>query len=203
MASDENKKNRIMEYCFKKFTSIGISHVTMDDISRGVGIGKGTLYKFFPSKDVLLFETIDFVAARIEKKIVEIRSDESLNPVEKLERVFKAISERLSKVNPSVLAYMERSMPEAFEKIEEIRQRIIMTNILKLFEEGKSTGHFDPNMNAYIVAHILIGAVNHVSEANVLPTFDCSLESLIKSITNTIMKGCLSEEGRRSAFCSN
>lgn len=199
MASEESKKNRIMEYCFKKFSSIGISHVTMDEISRGVGIGKGTLYKFFPSKEILLFETINFIASRIEKRIVEIRLDETLNPVEKLDLVFKTVGEKLSKVNPSVLAFMERSIPEAYEKIEEIRQRIIMTNILKLFEEGKSTGHFNPEMDAYIVAHILIGAVNHVSESQVLATFNCSLESLIRSITNTLMEGCLTEEGRKSA----
>ena len=200
MSEEENKKNRIMEYSFKKFTSMGISHVTMEEISRGVGIGKGTLYKFFPSKEALLFATIDFVALRIEKKIQEIIADKQLNPAEKLSLVIKTVGDRLSKINPAVLSYIERSVPEAYDKIIEVRQRIIMSNILKLFEEGKNSGHFEPDMDAYLTAHIVIGAANHVIGAQVLPTLNYNLDSLMNNVTATILKGCLTEEGRKSVF---
>jgi AcrR family transcriptional regulator len=93
MASDESKRNRIMEFSFKRFTSLGVTHVTMDEISRGVGIGKGTLYKFFPSKEALLLQTVDFVAEGIEKKIVATVSDDSLNTMEKLGAVMKILGE--------------------------------------------------------------------------------------------------------------
>lgn len=198
MASDENKKNRIMEFAFKKFTATGILHVTMDEISRGVGIGKGTLYKFFPSKEVLLYETINFVASGIEKKINGIMEDDTLNPIEKLSLIFRIVGERISKINPTILANMERSFPEAFEKIEEVRQRIIMKNLFRLFEEGKKSGHFEPDMDAYLVAHIIIGAANHMTEASVLSTLDYKLEKLFNAITSTILRGCLTEEGRKS-----
>lgn len=200
MASEESKKNRIMEFSFKKFTTVGISHVTMDEISRGVGIGKGTLYKFFPSKEALLFETVNFVSKQIEKKVDEIMTNEQLDPVDKLRLVLKTVGERLSKINPSVISHIERSMPEVFDKIIEVRQRIIMTNLLKLFEDGKKTGHFEPDMDAYLVAHIIIGAANHVIEAQVLSTLDYSLESLFNNITKTILKGCLTDNGRKLVF---
>jgi AcrR family transcriptional regulator len=80
MIAEENKKNRIMEYAFKNFIKSGISRVTMDDIARGVGMGKGTVYKFFPSKESLLLSTIDFMAAHIEKGVEEILSMKSLTP---------------------------------------------------------------------------------------------------------------------------
>ncbi len=200
MASDESKKNRIMEYSFQRFTTSGILHVTMDEISRGVGIGKGTLYKFFPSKEALLDQTIDYIAGGIEKKINVIMSDDKKNPVEKLNEVLKAVGERLSKINPSVLLHMERSVPVAFEKIQEVRQKIIMTNLIGLFEAGKKTGHFEMDMDACLVAHILIGAANHVSEAQVLSSFNYSLDSLFAKMTATILKGCLTQEGRKIAF---
>jgi AcrR family transcriptional regulator len=197
MASEESKRNRIMEFAFKKFTSMGFVHVTMDDISRGVGIGKGTLYKFFPSKEELLLDTIDYFGGRIEKAIQEIMAKENLTPVEKLVIIFKTVAERFSKVNPSVIAYMERSIPEAYEKIASIRQRIIMTNLVKLFEEGKRDGLFVPEIDEYLAAHILIGAANHILDAQVLSTLNYSLDNLFNTITSTILKGCLTEEGRK------
>ncbi len=197
MPSNENKKYRILELAYEKFTSMGILHVTMDEISRGAGIGKGTLYKFFPSKEDLLYATIDFVASQIEKNIDDIMNNEELNPAKKLNLIFKTVGEKLSKINPAVLAYMERSVPLAYGKITEVRQRIIMTNLLKLFEEGKKSGHFDPELDSYLVAHILIGAANHVMDSKVLSTLDYSLENLFKQITETILKGCLTDEGKK------
>lgn len=200
MLSDESKKNRILEFSFKKFTTLGITHVTMDDISRGVGIGKGTLYKFFPSKEALMSATIDFVASHIEAKIEEILSNKQLSTVEKLSLVLKTIGEKLSKINPSVIAHLERSMPEAYEKIIELRKRIILTNMLKLFEEGKNNGFFDSKMDSTMVVHILIGAVNHITDDKVLSTLDYSLDNILKSVVSTILQGCLSEEGRKQTL---
>jgi AcrR family transcriptional regulator len=197
MSADESKKNRILEFSFKMFSTMGVPHVTMDDISRGIGIGKGTLYKFFPSKETLLFATIHFVASNIEKQIEEIIANEQLTAVEKLNLVLKSVGERISKIKPAVITSVERSMPEAYEKIIELREHIVFNNMLKIFEEGKQTGLFDPNMDSYLVINILVGAVNHITDERVLSTIDYSLDNLLKNITSTILYGCLTEEGKK------
>jgi AcrR family transcriptional regulator len=179
---------------------MGIPHVTMDEISRAVGIGKGTLYKFFPSKEALLFSTIEYITDSMEKSINRIMQDEKLSPIEKLTALFKVVAERLAKVNPSALAWMERSLPEAYDKIAETRKRIILTNIVKLFEDGKKSGLFDPEMDAYLVAHILIGAANHIMNSEVLSNFNNSIDNIFHDITSTLLNGCLTEEGRRIVF---
>lgn len=203
MALDENKRKRIMDFSFSKFTTMGIPHITMDEISRGVGIGKGTLYQYFPSKEILLFETINYVSTCLENKINDIMSNEHISTIDKLGLVFKAIGERLSFINPSAVTYIERNMPEAYDKIVEIRRRIIMTNLLKLFEEGKRSGLFEPDMDEYLVAHIIIGAANHITDANILSTLNYNLDNLFHSIISTILKGCLTEEGRKNTFQAN
>jgi len=200
MLADENKKNRIMGYAFQNFISLGFSRVTMDDIARGVGMGKGTVYKFFPSKEMLLLSTIDFFAAQVEKAIEEVLSNEKITPIEKLNLFSRTIAEKLSSINPELLTQLERSMPEAYEKIEKTRQRIIMTNLVRLLEEGKKRGLYDPQMDSNLVAHIMIGAISHILESRVLKTLDYTFDRLFTLITSIIFKGCLTEEGRKLAY---
>lgn len=199
MASDESKRKRIMEFSFKQFTSMGIPHVTMDEISRGVGIGKGTLYKFFPSKEELIYATIDHIAAGVQKQIDEIMAKDMISPAEKLSILLETIAKRLAKVNPAVFTYLEKSIPEAYDRIAEVRKRVILTNIMKLIEDGKKSGQFEPGTDALLTAHILIGASNHIMDEAVLTSFDYSLENIFRAITSTILKGCLTEEGRKQA----
>lgn len=200
MASDESKRNRILDFSFEKFTSEGITHVTMDDISRGVGIGKGTLYKFFPSKEALLSATIDYITSYIGWNVDRIVKEERLNPAERLSQLIKFVGERLSRIKPSAVEYIERCYPEAYSKIIDARQEIIMKNMCRLLEEGKKTGHFEPDMDAYLVTHMLIGAANRVTDARVLLTLDYSLDNLFESIATTLLRGCLTEEGRTMLF---
>lgn len=200
MVTEENKKNRIIEYALKNFTTIGYTRVTMENIARGVGMGKATIYKLFPSKEMLLISTIDFFASHIEKAFNGILANENITPVEKLSLYFKTVAEKLSFINPDMLTYLERSMPEVYEKIEKTRQRMILTNLVRLLEDGKRSGLFDPQMDAQLVAHIAIGAIRHITQAQVLSTLDYRIDQLIKSIITILGKGFLTEEGRKQVI---
>lgn len=197
MASEESKKIRIMEFSFQKFSTMGIPQITMDEIARGVGMGKGTLYKLFPSKEALLFETIDYTTTCVEQKIEEIMADTMLTTAQKLTQILKVVADKLTKINSNCLAYLERSQPEAFERINEARRRIVMHNFLKLFREGKQSGLFLPDMDECLVTHIIVGAANHIIDNRILSTLDYGLNNLFATITSVIFKGCLTEEGRK------
>lgn len=197
MALKEAKRQKILEYAFQKFTTVGFSHVTMDEISKGAGIGKGTLYQYFPSKEVLLYKTIDHIKELLQTKINEIMENTELSPLEKLGVFFKMVGSQLASVNPDALDYMERNVPEAFEKIIEFRGHIIMTNLFQIFEEGKEKGLFDPNMDENLAAHMLIGAADHLTNGKVLSTLNYSLDNLFHSVISTLLTGCLTETGRK------
>jgi AcrR family transcriptional regulator len=197
MATDENKKNRIMEYAFKSFMNLGVSRVTMDDIARGVGMGKGTVYKLFPSKEALLLSTVDYFAAQVEKAIEEVLSNDTLAPYEKLNLFLKTAADKISVINPELLNYLERSMPEVYQKIESTRQRIIMNNFIRLLGEGKKCGFYDSQMDEKLVAHIVIGAVKEIVEGRKLESLGYSLEQLFKTLISIIFEGVLTEKGRK------
>jgi AcrR family transcriptional regulator len=196
MRNDEVRRNRIVEHVLKTVMACGFSRVTMDDIARGVGMGKGTLYELFPSKQALLLSSIDYFEAKMTAMLEGILADGGLSATDKLNTFLKVVAHQLSFINPTALADIERNMPEAYEKIEQARQKILTTKLVELFEDGKRSGIYDPSMDEHLVAQILIGAVRHITQAQVLATLDYTFDRLFGSILSIILKGCLTEENR-------
>ena len=187
-----------MDFAFRKFTNTGIAQITMDDIARGVGMGKGTLYQYFPSKEKLILHTMDFIASNMEKRLDKILEDQRLTSVEKLSLFLKTMAERLASIHPSMLEYLERSMPTAYEKIEVIRQHMIEDKLGRLFADGKKNGLFDSSMDDGLVVQMMIGSVNHVLHTHAYH-HEMSSDKLFHSIISILLKGCLTEEGRKLA----
>lgn len=54
---NRDKRQHIMDVAERLFTSRRFHEVTTDQVAREAHVGKGTLYRYFPSKDELFFET--------------------------------------------------------------------------------------------------------------------------------------------------
>jgi len=55
--SSEAKRAQIMQAAEKLFASRRFHEITTDDIAREAKVGKGTIYRYFPDKDELFFQT--------------------------------------------------------------------------------------------------------------------------------------------------
>jgi AcrR family transcriptional regulator len=52
-----NRRTQIMRAVETLFTSRQVHEITLDDVVREAGVGKGTLYRYFKNKDDLFFQT--------------------------------------------------------------------------------------------------------------------------------------------------
>lgn len=59
------RREAILQAAFTEFCSNGYDRATMEEIARRAGIGKSTVYEYFPSKMDLLTATGDFVLDQI------------------------------------------------------------------------------------------------------------------------------------------
>lgn len=196
MRSEEAKKSRIQEIAIKAFMAKGVSHITMDEIARSAGVGKGTLYQLFPSKEDLLLCSIDYLAARLDASISVVVTDQGRNSVEKLKEFIRIVTGTLSAVRPEVLAEVERMMPEAYDKINREREKLVMKTIVSLLREGKDSGIYDPALDELLVAHILIGALKHITQEKVMAALDYNFGNLLKALLSVVLKGCMTEKGK-------
>jgi AcrR family transcriptional regulator len=100
----------------------GYSKMTMDDVARQVGIGKGTIYLHFPSKEELVLSHVDRIAERVVARLREA-AQSSVPAAERLRRMLilrvlirfdsvshysQNLSDLLSSVRPALIARRKR-----------------------------------------------------------------------------------------------
>jgi TetR/AcrR family fatty acid metabolism transcriptional regulator len=62
----ENKKREILEAAIRVFARLGIPNTNMIDVAREAGIGKGTIYEYFRSKEEIINETFRNFLVKID-----------------------------------------------------------------------------------------------------------------------------------------
>ena len=72
IARREDIRELILDAVDVLLARYGYKKMTMDDVARQVGIGKGTIYLHFPGKEELILSHVDRIAARVAARLREI-----------------------------------------------------------------------------------------------------------------------------------
>lgn len=191
----QNRKAAITRTALRSFVTRGYSAVSMDELAHRLGMSKGTLYRYFPSKEALLFTAIGQEAAEIDGAVQAIVNDDTLCFMEKLRAFLRHMAAVLASFRPALLQELQRTVPLAYEKILRLRQEIILKNLREVFAQGKRDGVCRADVDETLVAHMVIGTLRQMFEEE-FPLPDTGLDTLFRSILLIILKGCLTPAGR-------
>jgi AcrR family transcriptional regulator len=161
----EEKKQQILEAAIRVFAKFGLPNTRMLHIAQAAGIGKGTIYEYFRSKEDLFIAAFNaFVKEsnmRIEKRVRQIH-----DPEEKLKAYFRGWIEiadsdvmELADIMLDMWAEGIRST-EGKDKFnlkgmyENYREQIV-----QILDEGIRQKKFKP-MDTTIVSSIIIGTLD-------------------------------------------
>ena len=75
----------LLEAARRLFEERGVARVTMEDIARGAGVGKGTLYRNFANKGSLCETLLDDSAREFQWETLRILGAQGAGPLEKLD----------------------------------------------------------------------------------------------------------------------
>lgn len=81
----ENVRERILSEAKKQVTEKGYTKMTIRSVAKACGLGVGTVYNYFPSKDVLI---ASFMLEDWQKMLSEIRENPEGTPKEVLNKVY-------------------------------------------------------------------------------------------------------------------
>jgi AcrR family transcriptional regulator len=158
----EVRREQILKMASALFSEKSYHDVTVDEIAGAVGVAKGTIYLYFPSKERLYLEILEDSFEAIESLLEKEIAKSDSAPV-KLKKVLRLIFE-FYQMNLDVLRILSRDethlIREHFQFTEHWRLRRIRL-YEKILEKGQREGSFRP-MNTRLVAIIIFGLVRSV-----------------------------------------
>ena len=163
------KRQDILKYAGILFKDKGFHNTKMDDIAVAAGVGKGTLYEYFKSKQDIFDEAcIEYVELTIET-IQDVSNMESTFD-EKLLALFnvkvKMESEFENIIIDNVLSWKnimsEKTVKTIIKKISEI-YKLVAT----IIDQGKEEGVVVKNIPSEIIACSIIGTMSEYLVYNI------------------------------------
>jgi len=156
----EEARSRILDAANKVFAEKGYHEATMDDIAKRLGVSKGAIYLYFPSKEDL-FEAMCKTAPQAFKEILYSSFNTETNPVQSATQFFDKML-KLSASNPGL----------SFEILSEASRNPTLKRILKqnhheyervlggFLEEGQKRRMVGNNLDIRPLANALIALWN-------------------------------------------
>ena len=189
-------KKRILLKTDEMFMQFGFSKVTMEEIAAELSISKKTLYKYFPNKEHILKELIEENKCKIQTFIDELLKDNSLQFIEKLERLMDFLAQHAPKVDGPLVKDLIKNHPELWEDIQEFRKNKPNFQFSKLIKDGIDSGFFRNDIHEDFIVTAYMSAVHGLLNAETISSIPYTMDQIHKHLSRVLLEGILSDSGR-------
>ena len=152
------KFDQILMKVSELFRKYGIKSITMDDVSRELGISKKTLYQYVCDKTELINKLMDF-----EIEGVSICFDGILtkkyNAIEELFEVNRFMVGLLKRFSPSFDYDLKKYYPDIYNRVILIRRNKIYNATLANLKKGKLEGLYREELNEEILTKLHVSRI--------------------------------------------
>ncbi|KYJ86747.1 TetR/AcrR family transcriptional regulator [Sulfurovum riftiae] len=161
IVNKKEKRRNIALACQELLLEHGIDNITISQIAKTAGVGKGTVYEYFENKEDIVFEIITTFVVEYEKRFEEI-STSDLATREKLFRFFNLLFEnetarRHLVIYKEFLAIsMVHEIPEMLRFSEEIQAKFVKF-LHQILQEGIGRGVLQEGIEDYTHTMMLFG----------------------------------------------
>ena len=154
--------NKILDTVAEMYQKYGIKSVTMDDVSRELGISKKTLYQYFADKSDLVGKTVDRELVKIARKYENVVK-QNFNAIEEILEFNRIGSEMVKNYSASANYDLKKYYPELLEKVKKVRREKMYAMVLENLKKGKSQGLFRKNLNEEIIAKLHVSRITEMA----------------------------------------
>jgi AcrR family transcriptional regulator len=161
-----DKRTRLVEAACAVFADKGYASTRVAEIAERAGVGKGTVYEYFSSKEELLFAVFESINKDISSRMNDAlvsggSTEEQLHNLMRLGA--EVVSEQVD-LQPVILDFWAASRGKDFE--ETYRSAVVASytffrNLVSDFiREGQNRGEFKDSIDAEALAALVVAAVD-------------------------------------------
>jgi AcrR family transcriptional regulator len=180
-------RSAILEAATELVRERGLLDMTIDEVARRAGVGKSTIYRWWPSKELLALDALSAQLTDVSLGEVGARATLRDDLVARAEIRLRAFRERpwLAGVVAAFLAHAHRDPEFAaalLQRVVEPRRAIVRSSVQRAIEEGELPAGTDAEFATDLVLgpiwHRMLQGHGPVDQPFVERVIDCALAGL-------------------------
>ncbi len=176
-------KEEIVVRSEQLFMRVGVKSVTMDDISRELGMSKKTLYQHFDNKDSLIEAVINTHVER-EQNCTEDIKHGAKDALDEVKKIGVFLASTIEDVSPSTLFDLQKYYYKSWETLMKKQDEHIINSIIMNIEKGIDEGHYRADLNPQVIARIYAKATYMIVDEIANPNSKFSRKEMIWELQN-------------------
>ncbi len=189
-----DKGHIILEKVQELFMRYGIKSVTMDDVSRALGISKKTLYQYVDNKSDLIQKMMRRHIEQEKQDICAIR-EQAKNAVEEMILVARHVLSMLKEMNPSVIYDLQKYYRESWDTLQELHRIYIFEFIAENIKNGIKEGLYRDDINADVLGRLYAGQMDIILDEKLFPPKSFGTQAIYSEFIAYHIRGIASPTG--------
>ncbi len=192
-----NWKDKILPTVFELYMKYGIKSISMDDVSRALGISKKSLYEVIEGKDELVEQIVNFHIEN-ERKETQVIIEKSSNAIEAMFFTTQHVLKYMRKMSPSLLFDLKKYYPKVWEIIENSHFGYIKDVIYNNMKRGQEEGLYRNDFNPEIIAKLYISNALTVTNTEIFPLDRYDRVQLFEELINYHLQSITTNAGKET-----
>ncbi|MFI5173003.1 MAG: TetR/AcrR family transcriptional regulator [Chitinophagales bacterium] len=189
-----SEEAKILERCERLFMRYGIKSVTMDDVSRELGISKKTLYQYFENKEQLVYK---ITVNHFESQNLTIHGilHNAKTAIDEMIGIAGWMNNMSKNLNPSLMFDLKKYHPESWQVFINHRNNEVYNSIKHNLERGIKEGLYREDLNVEIITRIYIARVEMFIDNEIFPYDKFPPEKTFSVFMDYHIRGIATQKG--------
>lgn len=190
----EKMKDTILEKSIEMFLNYGFKSVTMDDISKELGVSKKTIYTHYKTKNELVKACVLATFERISNGIDTICALKK-NPIEELFDIKEFVIENLKGEKSSPQYQLEKYYPQLFKVLKKKQFDVMELCIKENLERGIDIGHYRADIDINFISKIYFSGAISIKNIELFPMGKNNMKALMTNYLNYHTRAIATDKG--------
>jgi len=191
----QEQEQKILTQAEALFMRVGIKSVTMQDLSRELGISKKTLYQYVENKADLVLKII-FNHAQAEMEAITKITAESRDAIDEMLEIARYSLEQLREISPTMIYDIKKYYRKSWDVLERLHQEHAMGVIVENFKRGVKEGLYRNDFDIDIVSKLYVSKTFLLVEESLFPLRKYDRRHLMNEFIKYHLYGIVSPKGK-------
>ncbi|MFQ6673864.1 MAG: TetR/AcrR family transcriptional regulator [Fidelibacterota bacterium] len=192
-----SQEEQILKQGIETIAVEGVRFFTVESLAAKLGMSKKTIYKFFPTKEILLERIVDFFTGLMARKFRSIIASRE-NPVLKFVTIMEFILSQIGRFSMEKVAEIKNRYPILWNKIEEFRLERI-EDFYAILSECQQQGYVRSTIDVHVAATLYMNIINSTFQPEFFIKNNLAPRDAVKTFVRMITEGLFTGRGVQSA----